>query len=176
MNDENLQEFAGQPVEHIYQTGSTKPPKSRKGVLAVILMAAIFLPGILSVLHMVDVDLTEPLEELLEPETCTVSFMDLPDPASVDTPFGFHGDPVSTFWQTYQRLPQGLYITQVDDARQAAHLGICPGDILLMLDGNPVTDWEGLNHMVSGRVPGDRILLTFYRDGSHQELWLTLYE
>ena len=164
-------------ANNTYQTGSTQPPKSRKGIFAVVLMAVIFLSGMVSALNMLNVNLTEPLEELMAPDACTVAFTDVPTPAVwMENPLGFETDAVSAFWRTYEQLPEGLYITQVDDARQAARLGICPGDILLTLDGKPVTDRDSLDHMVSSRNPGDRILLTLYRDGSCQEVWLTLYE
>lgn len=164
-------------AHNTYQTGSTQPPKSRKGLLASVLMVAIFFSGMISALSLMNVNITESLEEWMEPDACTVSFTDVTDVmACADSPLGFEADAVSPFWRTYQRLPEGLYITQVDHARQAARLGICPGDILLNLDGTPVTDWESLNHMLSNHGPGDRILLTLYRDGSCQDIWLTLYE
>ena len=177
MND--IHETTGQPVDNIYQTGSTQPPKSKKGILAFLLVAVIFLTGLVSALSLVNIRLTHQLEQLMEPELCTVAFSADLSPAEariIDSPFGFVGSEISDFWREYDRLPQGLYITQVDATRQAALLGICPGDILMALDGCRVSQWDVLNSMVSSRAAGEQICLTIYRNGIYEDIVLTLYE
>ena len=177
MNDNHLNEYTAQAVENTYQTGSTKPPKSRKGIVALLLVTVIFLSGLVSALGLMNVRLSHQLEQLMEPELCTVAFTDSPAEARfLDSPLGFWADAVPPFWQEYDRLPQGLYITQVDAARQAAFLGIQAGDILLALDGSAVSDWDGLIGMLGGKEAGCPVLLTLYRNGSCQDILLTLYE
>lgn len=62
-----------QPEQNYYQTGSTQPPKSRRGLLAVLLVAVIFLGGIASVLGLLNIKLFWENLSLQEEET-PVSF------------------------------------------------------------------------------------------------------
>lgn len=176
MNDKPIQEYTGQPVGDTYQTGSTQPPKSRKGLLAGLLIAVIFLCGLVSGLGLMNIKLTRQLEALQEPELCTVSFAQAEAalPCSQDAPLGFDGHAVSQFWQDYDCLPQGIYITQVEATCDAAAKGILPGDILVAIDGCPITDPDQLPQFLQQRSAGEVVQLTLYRNGQRWSCLLTL--
>lgn len=165
----NLPEYSGESVEqNVYRTGSTEPPKSRKGLFAFLLGTGIFLCGMVSALSLLNIRVTQQLADLQEPELCTVAFC--PGEMTRDTDLlcqllGFSGEAVPTFWQRYDRLPSGIYITQVDSRREAALLGIRAGDILLALDGRRVQDTKSLEAYLCSRTNQDSILLTLYRKG-----------
>ena len=176
MNDKPIQEYTGQPVGDTYQTGSTQPPKSRKGLLAGLLITVIFLCGLVSALSLMNIKLSRQLESLQEPELCTVAFAQAEGllSCSQDAPLGINGHAVSQFWQDYDRLPQGIYITQVEATCEAAAKGILPGDILVAIDGCPVTDPEQLPQFLHARSIGEQLQLTLYRNGQSWTCLLTL--
>lgn len=89
---------------------------------------------------------------------------------------GIRGNSVTRFDQSYFRVPAGLYIGYVDPASDAWQMGIQPGDILISLNGIPVTDQKTLDILVNALAIGDRVAVLFYRDGHEEALVLTLTE
>jgi serine protease Do len=69
-----------------------------------------------------------------------------------------------------------LYITQVEPGTDAWLLGIEPGNILLEVNGTPVTNQEELHAIVNQLSVGDTVTAEIYLDGQQQELELTLAE
>ena len=89
---------------------------------------------------------------------------------------GITGEAVSTFYQLYYRLPEGLYITEVTQGSDAARKGIQPGDILLWLDGTRVTDAEDLTTLLYGFCVDDTVEAVIYRAGSQYSVTLAVTE
>ena len=83
---------------------------------------------------------------------------------------------LSSFDQLYYRLPTGLYVTEVASDTDAAAKGLIPGDILLSLDGERLTDTETLQQLLYNHNAGDRIKLVIYRSGTQYAVELTLSE
>lgn len=77
--------------------------------------------------------------------------------------------------------PRGVLVTEVlpgSPARAAGLRGLNsdgpPGDIIVMIDGQPVADWDDLLRVLGARQPGDRIQLGIVRAGVPLEVALTL--
>ena len=156
-----------QPTE--YQTGSTTPPKNHGGAVAFLLSAVIFVCGISTILSLMRINLLRSLERQAEASQCQVSFS-APEVCS-DSPGatdpGFQGQSLPQFWQDYRSLPEGIYITEADK-----ELGLRPGDILLTINDQSVTNWEALLAMLAKYAPGDKINITVFRDGTEQQLFI----
>ncbi len=87
---------------------------------------------------------------------------------------GITGQEISSFYQLYYRLPQGIYITEVDPAGDAAAKGIAPGDILLQFDGLRITDQDTLTNALYAHDSGDTVPVVIYRDGTQYTVSITL--
>ena len=89
---------------------------------------------------------------------------------------GITGEAVSNFYQYYYRMPAGLYITELEDQSDAAQKGMEPGDILISVDGNRITDTESLQTLLYGYEVGDTVNVIIYRGGHQYTADLTLHE
>jgi len=65
----------------------------------------------------------------------------------------------------YYTLPDGLYVTGVEENSDAYKKGIREGDIITEANGTPVSLIEDLNAIKDTLAVGDTILLTIYRNG-----------
>lgn len=159
-----------------YRTGSTQPPKSHGGLIAFLLGLVIFLCGIITALGLMNVKLQWQLDnqtqEALNPIAFSRSGME--EAAPCQSPLGFTGRDVTPFWNEYRNLPQGIYITEVDAASDAANKGVSPRDILLSIDGKRITDNSDLDAFLSTCQAGQTVALGLYRDGKHLSLTVTL--
>lgn len=151
-----------QPIES-WETGSTQPPKSRGGLIAVLLAAVIMLCGISTCLGLLNIQLSLQLHGGNNPDIgfspAAPSSGELPeDPseslASEAAPdfsmFGFAGQAISPLEQRFYQLPAGFWVTEVTPESAAAEAGIQNGDILLAVDGQAVTDAESLSAALNG--------------------------
>ena len=89
---------------------------------------------------------------------------------------GLEGESLSLFYQHYYRLPEGLYITEVDPESNAAARGIERGDILMMINDNRITTPESLTSVLYNCQVGDTVTVIVYRGGYQYELQLTVSE
>lgn len=163
-----------------YRTGSTRPPKSRGGIIAFLLVLVIFLSGISTALGLMNIRLFRQMNEMAATEPSPVVFSqggDLDSPeGAVDYPLGFSGQEVTPFWQSYHDLPAGIYITEVSNTALATAYGILPGDILVRLDDIPISDAATFQSLLQEHQPGDQITVTLYRSGLEHSLTLTVEE
>lgn len=89
---------------------------------------------------------------------------------------GITGEEVSSFYQLYYRLPEGLYITEVAGDSDAAQQGIQPGDILLRLGEERISSQDDLNACLYGLEVGDTVEAVVYRSGRQYSVTLTVGE
>ena len=89
---------------------------------------------------------------------------------------GIEGEPLSTFYQHYYRLPAGLFITQVDPGSDAHAKGIENGDMLLSINDQRITTMEELKGILYDLEVGDVVNAIVYRSGEYYRLALTLGE
>lgn len=60
---------------------------------------------------------------------------------------------------------EGAYVTEVIAETPAASLGLMEGDVITGVDGEKVSDPESLSRLVRGHEPGDKVKVTWYREG-----------
>lgn len=164
-----------------YQTGSTKPPKSRGSLVAVLLILVIFLAGLSSFLGVMNIHLFSALKA--QNGTIPVSLSDhtptlfrcTPDSqADPSTGIAISCEPVSAQCQNYYHLPAGLYINAVTEDSDAALQGLVPGDILTSLNGNPITSNEDLTEFLGNCQAGEAVEAVIYRNRGYHTLKLTI--
>lgn len=86
---------------------------------------------------------------------------------------GAEVEEVQKLYQQYWQLPQGLRVTRT--FRENSHLeGLAPGDILISLDGQPITDRESLYAVLRDLRAGDQVTVTVVRDNETITLTLTI--
>lgn len=89
---------------------------------------------------------------------------------------GIRGEGVSQFDQYYFHIPPGLYIREVDPFSDAWSYGIGPGDILISVNGIPITSQRQLDELIIRQQIGDVLEVTFLHNSREHTLMLTLAE
>jgi serine protease Do len=89
---------------------------------------------------------------------------------------GITGETVTTFYQLYYNLPNGLYISQLEPGCDAEKQGLRPGDILLSIGDSRIVTQTDLDNVVYTLNVGDTVPVTVYRDGTHGTFYLTVEE
>lgn len=165
-------------AQETYQTGSTKPPKSYGGIIAFLMGLVIFLCGTSTALGLMNIHLFRQLNTQPTETSYPLAFSysmeetSAEDPASVDFSLGFTGQTVPEFWNLYQDLPLGVYITDVTDSSDAAQKGLHPGDILTQVNHMPTPDTQTLQEVLDACLSGETVDAVIYRSG--QQIKLTL--
>lgn len=173
-----------------YGTGSTEPPRNNGILVTILLILVICLAGAVSALGLLNIRLFQELNQQNHTETAPLSFFDegqseaFPEKSGQSTAtipqdhtsLGIAGEEISPFYQRYYRFPQGLYITQVTENSAADTLGLQTGDILISINGNPVTTPAELQSILNVCSSGDTMQIVIYRAGQQYSLQLTLGE
>ena len=177
----------------VYQTGSTQPPKSRGALVAILLIAVIFLAGVISILSLMNIHLFSLLStrpenhvpmSLSQDSNITAPSCSLGnDPTIADENIvagcpgiGISGEPLSPLYQRYYRLPSGMFIKEVAEGSNAALQGVEPGDILISLGGQSVTSNEDLDNFLCTCQVGDTVDAVIYRNKARHTIQLTVEE
>ena len=171
-----------QTEQNSYQTGSTKPPKSYQGIIAVLLIMVIFLGGIVSALGMLNIRLFKLLEgqtqttqgSLLQFSRYADSTVATAQEGVTLSALGLTGQEITELCRSYYGWPEGLYISSVAAAGPAAKADLRQGDILVAIDGIPMTSETALTGVVSGKSAGDMLLATVFRNGCRITVPLTV--
>ena len=157
-----------------YETGSTRPPKSRGGLVAVLLVLVILLCGATSYLGVLNIRLGLQLQQagdsdvhiqFLPPDSATA------DPsesvASTDSVLpGVEGRTVSAPERSFYDWPAGVVVTKVLPGSEAARAGLTIGDILTAVNDQAVSDIASLQDILQELKAGEEVSVTFCRDGS----------
>jgi serine protease Do len=72
--------------------------------------------------------------------------------------------------------PRGALVGDVSSGSPAARAGLKKGDIILELNGQPITESRELQLKVAEIPPGTTVRLTIFRNGSQQQIPVTLGE
>ncbi len=162
--------------EQVYRTGATSPKTSRRGLLSVVLVIAIFLGGLFSILSLLNIHLFRSLTQDAGIAPASVQFSQRAgEQEAVGYPaLGVSVQPVSGFEKSFFHLPQGLYITQVSAGSAADDAGILPGDILLFLDDDRITEDDSLQQQLAACGSGESVSLRLSRKGAEYSVTLTL--
>lgn len=89
---------------------------------------------------------------------------------------GISGESVPQYAQVYYRLPDGVYITGIDETSDAYFQGIRAGDIIVALDNTRVTSIDELNAAKNIHAVGDTVTLTIYHGGLYYSIDIILGE
>lgn len=169
-----------------YQTGDTHPPKSHRGLIALLFVVIIILGSVVGVLGMMNVRLFRQLDTLYAQSTAPMRFDGEGEDGAVAEPpvvsgdtagtpiLGLSGYMLSSFDQMVYRLPRGFYIVALSDGSDAAAKGILPGDVLLQLNGAAITDADTLKTQVQNCRVGDTVSLTVFRSGEQYTFSVTV--
>ena len=76
----------------------------------------------------------------------------------------------------YYEIPEGVYITAVSEGSSPEAEGIRPGDILIAVNGEPVSTANEVNDIKNECLVGDTLDLTIWREGEELEITITLME
>ncbi len=87
---------------------------------------------------------------------------------------GIIGEDISRLYQYLYNLPQGVYISQVDQNSNAYEQGIRSGDILVELDGQRIYSTQDLVSMLYAYQAGQEVELIIYRSGNSYRVQVTL--
>lgn len=90
--------------------------------------------------------------------------------------FGIEAEPISKLYQNYWGLPRGLWITSVHPDSDAAAQGLQAGDILLALEGLPVTSNVDLYSFLYSHYIGSKVTAVIFRSGQKVTMTLTVEE
>lgn len=167
-----------------YRTGSTRPPKSHQGTIALLLALVIFLGGTVSALGMLNIRLFRMLKAKeaqdqqssarFSADTQAAQAQSLSGDEVENATLGISGQVVSELYRCYNGWPQGIYISRVTPGSPAAQAKLSPGDILISLDGNAIANEEDFRSVLSALSAGRVHAVTIYRNGSRITLPLSL--
>ncbi len=71
---------------------------------------------------------------------------------------------------------QGVLISGVTEDSPAKQAGLLQGDVIIALDGKPLSDVAQLRNSIAMTTPESRLTLTIIRDGKEQKLLVTIGE
>ena len=89
---------------------------------------------------------------------------------------GISGDSLPSYYRTYYRLPEGVYVTSVNEGSDAKAKGIREGDIVTAINGERISSIDELNTVKNQYAAGDEVTLTIYRSGTYYEVTVTLVD
>lgn len=87
---------------------------------------------------------------------------------------GINCEPVTELYQHFYDLPAGLYITEI--VTELAGVSLETGDILLTLDGQPVTTVQELEKALYRFAAGDEVSMEILRNGDRIHVTVTFEE
>ncbi len=73
-------------------------------------------------------------------------------------------------------LPDGIYVTEVNEGSDAKAKGLLAGDVITAVNGTPVNTVADVNLIKEGMAVGDSLTLTVYRDGESFEMEIKLVD
>ena len=146
-----------------YRTGQTQPQKSSRGLIALLLICVIFLCGLVSVLSLMNIRLLNKLQQAGTETPLSFAQGDL-------TPIEPEGDSLTLdgitvqelpdLYRQIEELPKGLYVVDAPENGPVA-----PGDILIGFNRSAVGSLSVLNALLETCKAGQRIEMTFFRQG-----------
>ncbi len=168
-----------------YQTGSTTPPKKYSPLVVILLVLVIFLSGLSSILGLLNFKLFSAFYEQEQPEEIPLSLEDSSEISEGQQEetitsvlgnkiIGIAGDPVTPVYQRHFGLPEGLFITYVEQGTSAYKQGIKEGDVLISLEDTPIADQSHIEAFLEDRAIGDTFQAVIYRRDTDTRLTVQL--
>jgi putative serine protease PepD len=88
--------------------------------------------------------------------------------------FGIQTAPIGEAVAQQAGVPEGLYVRQVQPGSPAARAGLQVGDIITEIDGEPARSSDQLVALTLTKRAGDKVQLTYVRDGQTTNTTVTL--
>lgn len=186
MKKESKQIKAETVETHSYSTGSTKPPKSYGGVVALLLVLVILLGGIFSALGVLNIQLSKLLEQI-DQDKSTVAFSQNDEEENGDAPssdsksdkvswlaLGMAGETVSEAYRQYYNLPAGVCITEIAPQGAAAAAGVKLGDVLTGVNDQSIRTAQDLTDALAVCEAGRSVMLLISRGGTNMSVVATV--
>lgn len=76
--------------------------------------------------------------------------------------------------KTNLKTSSGIYVRDVSEKGGAEDAGIKTGDIITKIDNTPITDFSDLSAAIGSKRPGDRVQVTYLRNGKENTTGVTL--
>ena len=83
---------------------------------------------------------------------------------------------ITEAYSSYLNIPMGVYVVTVEPGSAAEEAGLRKGDVIIDIEGEPVTTADELNKIKSQYKAGDTITLTVNRNDMDVKITLTLEE
>lgn len=171
-----------------YETGSTRPPKNRGGVVAFLLVGVIVLVSTTRAMGIINLQRLRQQLEQREANTMTLF-----DPAqaesSVTVTLPLRGDSeedcgvqqwlridgvtVSSFDRRFYAVPYGYLVTQVEEGSRAQEGGVRSGDVIISLNGQRILSAGDLETLLQQCGDGS-VTLEVYRSHTDERHTLTV--
>lgn len=87
---------------------------------------------------------------------------------------GVIGQTVPLLHQVYGKLPQGVYVTQVDRRGEAGEKSVQAGDVITAINGKKTPDLQSMEELFYEYQAGDTVTVTLSRDGESLDLQMKL--
>jgi putative serine protease PepD len=87
---------------------------------------------------------------------------------------GLQAAPISAAVAQRAGVTEGLYVNRVTSGGPAADAGLRVGDVITEVDGQPATSSDQLVALTLTKRAGDKVLLTYQRDGQSKSTTVTL--
>lgn len=173
-----MSEYKQENYRDTYRTGRTDPPKSHQGVIAILLILVTVLSSIVTVLGMMNVRMWSILQDREKQDgelENQIALAEMFDEAATEeeTVLGMSCQEISELYRSYNQWPSGLYISQVEPGSPADRCKILSGDILIAVNGTPVSRQAEWKQAVDTAQPGTQLKLTIYRDEKQINIMLT---
>ena len=88
--------------------------------------------------------------------------------------FGVQVSPIPHAVAERWGIEDGLYVQSVDADGSAAAAGLKPGDVITGIDGRAATNSDVLTQLVLTKKAGDKVQITYLRDGTEHTVTATL--
>ena len=166
-----------------YQTGSTTPPKKYSLLVTVLLVLVIFLSGLCSILGLINFkmfsvfyeDTQQKIPVSLDKKSELMIQEHTEEDISEETKLiGLAGEPITPVYQQHFHLPEGLFITYVDEGSNAYAQGIREGDVLLQLGDHKITDEIHISSFLENRSIGETFQALIYRKDTDSRITVEL--
>ena len=173
--------------ENTYRTGSTTPPKAYSGLVAILLVLVVILAGLVSILSVLNIRLFSAFYEFKQKEDIPLFLQEGREPgydllpneeqpvsASESKSLGIQADPVTTVYQQHFQLPEGLFITHVEENSTAYLQGLQEGDVLISLDDVVMNQEDSLQNFLEQKNLADQCTAVIYRRDTDEQFTVTL--
>ena len=79
---------------------------------------------------------------------------------------GISAQTITTQYAQLLNMPEGVYISSVEQGSAAEECGLQSGDIICSLDGEDIADMETFHDKIVACNPGDKVTIVYYRNNN----------